>query len=61
MVVNITELHFNQIQALKNELSTLTKLYIHATQLNDFAINLKEVKTLYCLWQEWGWSKLWKL
>lgn len=49
MVVNITELHFNQIQALKNESSTLTKLYIHATQLNDFAINLKEVKTLYCL------------
>ena len=46
MVVSITELHFNQIQALKNELSTLTKLYIHATQLNDFAINLKEVKTL---------------
>ena len=54
MVVNITELHFNQIQALKNELSTLTKLYIHATQLNDFAINLKEVKTLCIVYDKNG-------
>ena len=54
MSVNATKLHFNQIQTLKNELSSLSKLYIHSTQLNDFAINLEKVKTLCILYDENG-------